>query len=113
MASLSNESRLILAIEAIQKDANLSIRAAAKIYNVLEATLCCWRAGRLARRDIPANLRKLTDLEEKAIVQYVIELSTRSFPPQLRGVKDIANQLLRARNALPVGKHWATNFVKR
>jgi uncharacterized protein YbdZ (MbtH family) len=106
MASISNESRVILALEALEKNDTLSLRAAAKIYNVSLTTL-------KARRDIPANSRKLTDLEEETIVQYIIELSTRAFPPRLCHVEDMANQLLRARDAPPVGIRWAHNFVKR
>ena len=37
----------------------------------------------------------------------------RSFPPRLCGVEDMANQLLYVRDAPPVGKLWAYNFVKR
>jgi hypothetical protein len=113
MESISYEARVNLAIKSIQNSEKLSLRAAAKIYNVSPATLSRRRAGRSARYDIPANSRKLTDLEERAIVQYVIELSTRSFPPRLCGVEDMANQLLRTRDAPRVGKHWASNFVKR
>ena len=104
MGSPSKEARLLLALEAIEKSKKLSIRAAAKLYNVPEATIRHRRTGRPARRDTPANSRKLTDLEEKAIVQYVIELDVRVFPPRLRGVEDMANQLLRERDAPPIGK---------
>jgi hypothetical protein len=55
----------------------------------------------------------LTKSEEEAIVSYVIELSTRAFPPRLRGVEEMANHLLRVRDAPPVGIKWASNFVKR
>ena len=113
MESLPYEGRVNLAIEAIQKDEQLSLRAAAKVYNVSEATLQRRRAGILARRDISANSRKLTNSEERAIVEYINELYTRSFPPRLRDVEDMANQLLRARDAPPVGKLWAHNFVRR
>jgi len=47
------------------------------------------------------------------IIQYITELFTRAFPPRLRFVEDMANRLLRERDALPVGKLWAHNFVKR
>ena len=102
-----------MAVEAIGKNRNLSIRAAARLYNVLEATIRHRRTGWSARRDLPANSRKLTDLEERTIVQYILELDARAFPPRLRGVKDMANHLLRERDAPPVGKLWAYNFVKR
>ena len=113
MGSPSKEARLLLALEAIQNDKKLSIRAAAKLYNVPEATLRHRRAGRTARRDTPPNSKKLTQSEEEAVVRYILELDSRSFLPRLRGVEDMANQLLRVRDAPPVGKLWAYNFVKR
>ena len=113
MSSLLYESRLVLAIEAIQNHQMRSILAAAKAYNVSYTTLRQRLAGRPARRDILPNSRKLTDLEEESIVQYIINLCTRSFPPRLSGVEDMANQLLRARDASDVGQRWAHNFVRR
>ena len=98
MSSDSYEARVNLALQAIQNDNSLSLRAAAKIYRVSRITLTRRRNGRIARRDISANSRKLTDLEEEAIIQFIIELYTRSFPPRLPSVEDIANQLLHARN---------------
>ncbi len=113
MSSSSKEARLILALEALGKDENLSLRAAAKIYNVYYTSLLRRRASKPARLDILANLRNLTDLEEQTIVQYMVELYTRAFPPRLGDVEDMANQLLRVRNAPPVSKRWAHNFVRR
>jgi hypothetical protein len=113
MSSPSKEARITLALKALENDKKLSIRAAAKLYNVPVSTLGYRRTGRAIRRDLPANLRKLTDLEEEAIVQYIIELFERAFPPRLCGVEDMANQLLRIRDAPPVGKLWAHRFVKR
>src|SRR3954467_821014 len=113
MALPSKEAQLNLALEALRKDPKLRLSAAAKIYSVPYTTLYNRRVGRPSRRDIPANSRKLTDLEEHTIVQYISELCARAFPPRLRFVEDMANQLLRERDAPPVGKLWAHNFVKR
>ena len=113
MASTSYEARIILALEAIRNNSDLSTRAAAKLYNVQRITLGNRLTGRPARRDIPANSRKLTDLEEETIVQYILELGVRSFPPRLSGVEDMANQLLRTRDASDVGQRWTHNFVRR
>ena len=104
MSSASKEARVILALQALQNDTKLSLRAAAKLYNVPVSTLGHRRTGRAVRRDLPANLRKLTNLKEETIVQYVIELYERAFPPQLSSVEDMANQLLRVRNAPPIGQ---------
>jgi len=113
MDSLPVESRITLALDALKKTPKLSLRDAAQIYHIPPSTLSDRRAGRPARRDIPANSRKLTDLEEQTIVQYIVELCSRAFHPRLCYVEDMANRLLRERDAPPVGKLWAHNFVKR
>jgi hypothetical protein len=94
MESTSNESRVILALRALENDTRLTIRHAAKIYSIPFSTLLDRRNGRQSRRDIQPKSRKLTDLEESVIVQYVLDLDSKGFPPRLRGVEDIANRLL-------------------
>jgi len=113
MPPTSKEARVILAIEAIRNNPKLKVKAVARIYNVAPRTICRRLAGKPARCDCTANSKKLTESEEQAIVQYIVELVARAFPPRLQGVEDMANQLLRVRNAPPVGKNWASNFVKR
>ena len=113
MATVSIEAKMTLALDALEKDPKLSERAAAKLYGVKRATLQTRRNGVAPRRDTPPNSRKLTDLEEKAIIQYILELDSRSFPPRLAGVEDMANHLLDTRGAPRVGKNWAGNFVRR
>ena len=94
-----DENQLLLVVKAIQKDPKLSVRAAAKIYNVRHTTLQDRITGRSARQSLRANNHKLTESEEEAIVKYVIELTMRAFPPRLRFVEDMANQLLQARES--------------
>ncbi|PHH51899.1 Nephrocystin-3 [Ceratocystis fimbriata CBS 114723] len=69
--------------------------------------------GKPSRSDIVPKSRKLSDLEEQVIVEYIINLGSRGFPPRLRGVEEMANRLLADRDASPVGKRWASNFIKR
>jgi hypothetical protein len=104
MHSTLNEAKIILALQALEKDKKLSVRATAKTYRVAQKTLERRRASKPIWRDIPANLYNLTDLEEQTIVQYMIELSICIFPPRLYNVKDIANYLQRKRNMPPIGK---------
>ena len=74
MESTSNESRIILAIEALKNDPKLTERATASIYNVPRTTLADRRAGKLSRRDMTANGRKLTNLEENVLLNHIIDL---------------------------------------
>jgi hypothetical protein len=113
METASKECRLNIALESLKKDPKLSIRAAAKIYNVDRTTLAQRRVGRLSRRDIQANSRKLTDLEESVIVQHILDLDSKGFPPRLSSVGDMANRLLDNRDVVRVGARWAASFVKR
>jgi hypothetical protein len=91
MSSTSKEARAILALEALQNNTKLSLRAIAKLYNVPASTLRDRRAGRPTPRDYTANSKKLTQSEEEAIVQYITELDTRTFLPRLHSVEDMAN----------------------
>ena len=113
MPSTSKEDMIVLALKALERDVILKVNIAAKIYGVDRMILTLRRDGKPVRCDILANSRKLTDLEERTIVQYIIELCTRVFHPRLCYVEDMANRLLRERDAPPVGIRWAYNFVKR
>ena len=113
MAPKNDESDLVLAIQAMQKDPALRARGAARIYSVDHRKLGRRIHGMRPRRDIPANSRKLTDLEESVLVQYILDLAAKGFPPRLSVVGDMANRLLASRDAPPVGTRWPSNFVKR
>ena len=55
----------------------------------------------------------LTKLEEGVVVEHILELVTRGFPPRLAVVADMANSLRAERNLGPVGVNWPSTFVKR
>jgi len=68
MENPSKEARILLDLQAIKNNNKLSIAAASHHYDVPPSTLCDRHDGKPARRDTPANSRKLTDLEEQTIV---------------------------------------------
>jgi len=68
MPSTSKEDIIVLALKAFKRDAILKVNTAAKIYGVDRMILTRRRDGKPVRCDIPANSRKLTDLEEKIII---------------------------------------------
>lgn len=113
VSSATSESRLLLAIQAIQDGKIQSRRAAANTYIVDRKTLGRRLGGILSRHDCTPNSRKLTNLEEQVITQRVLDLDSRGFPPRLRAVEDMANKLLADRVGGKVGIKWASNFVKR
>ncbi|SCO92440.1 uncharacterized protein FRV6_16568 [Fusarium oxysporum] len=95
MSQPSKEARVILALQALQNDPKLSFRRTAQIY------------------EVDPNSRKLSKLEEETVIQYALDLDSREFPCRISVVEDMANRLLAARDAPPVGKRWAINFIQR
>ena len=68
MESTSIESRVILALQALENDPSLTTRRAVEIYNCLRTILRDRYTGRQSRCDTQPNSRKLTNLEELVIV---------------------------------------------
>ena len=113
LESLSKEDRTKLALQAIKKPQELSVRRAAVVYNVPRTTIQRRCAGRQSTRDTHPKPSNLSLAEEKMLVQHIKKLDAQVLAPTLRCVEDMANQLRAARDAKPVGPHWASNFVKR
>lgn len=63
---------MILAIKAIQRDPEHSVRAVAKVYGVSRGSLGSRLNGITARRDTMPNSRTLTDPEESIINMSLI-----------------------------------------
>jgi hypothetical protein len=113
MPQLNEEARILLALQALQNNPKLKLRRAAEIYEVGPMKQWRRRKGILSIHDTIPKSRKLSDLEEKIIAQYILDLDSRGFPPRHRDVEEMANRLLADRDASPVDKRWAINFVKR
>ncbi|KAF6515583.1 hypothetical protein HZS61_004324 [Fusarium oxysporum f. sp. conglutinans] len=69
-------------------------------------------ALRALQNDPKLSLRRAAGIYQ-IIVQFILDLDSRGFPPRLRCVEEMANRLLADRKMPPVGKRWASNFVKR
>ena len=107
------EGDIILAVSDIKLNQNLSVKRAATIYNVPRTTVRRRRTGQRSRRECEPNSKRLTKLEEEAIVQRILEESLRGIPPLKANVRDMADRLLRERGGKPTGKNWVDNFIKR
>ncbi|KAM5528517.1 transposase [Fusarium oxysporum f. sp. phaseoli] len=113
MPQLNIEAKATLALQALQRNPKLTLNRAAAIYEVPRARLRRRSTGIASRADWVPKRRKLSDLEEQTTIEYVLDLDSRGFPPRLAGAEEMANRLLTEREAQPVGKHWASNFIKR
>ena len=110
---LSKEDSIKKALQLIKSSQKFSVRRAAAIYRVSEATLRRRRVGKMSPRNTHPKSSSLQKTEEEALKHYIKKLDTQGFAPTLRSVEDMANQLRAARGDKPVGPRWASNFVKR
>ena len=113
MQAQSKEARIIIAIISIRASRNLSIHAAAKIYNVPYTTLADRMKGRIPKTDYRPVARSLTEIEEDFIVQHILDLDLRGFPPAIEDVREMADYILASRGAPCIGKQWPYRFIKR
>lgn len=91
------EGRILVAIQAIKKQKKLSIRAAARIYDIPNSTLHHRLKGRENRVDLRANSFKLTEIEEISLEKWVVSMDIRGAAPRPYMVQDMANLLLATR----------------
>ena len=91
----SKEARILLAIQALQTNLKLYILKAVKIYNISENTLYNRMSSRTSRSEIWSKNQLLSKLEEKVLLQHILDLDTQGFSPKVEGVEDIANHIFK------------------
>ncbi|EKG09478.1 hypothetical protein MPH_13473 [Macrophomina phaseolina MS6] len=115
LESLQKEGRLSLTQQAIQNKQFWSVRRAATSYNVPRTTLRLRIHGSFSITKSNAKKRKLQLSEEQALVQWVLDLDRRGFPPHIIDVRRMADTLLAARGEnpppQPVSKNWVSRFL--
>lgn len=82
-----------------------------KVYNVPRTTLRDQLkeiTPKSKRRNATHNL---TLIKEETLIQYILDLNSRGFPPRIDDVKDIADLLLIIRYAKYVGKQYIYRLV--
>ena len=113
---LQREGRLSLSTQAIQNRQIKSLRQAARLYSIPETTLRRRVRGALPQAAANAQKRKLSPTEEQSLVEWVLGLDQRGFPPQIIDVRRMADNLLAARGQepppQPVGQKWVSRFIK-
>ena len=104
MSQKNDENQLNLAIQALKNDPKLKVYTASKIYKVDHCKLGERLRGVPPQRAILANSRKMTDLEETVLVEHILDLAAKGFPPRLCVVEDMANRVLATRDGGRVGQ---------
>jgi hypothetical protein len=107
------ENILQLAIQATIEDRDESERRVITAFSVPRTTVRRRRQGACSRQDREPNSKKLSKLEEEALVRRILNLDQRGIGATRAMVQDMANDLLTERGGKPVGKHWVDNFKTR
>jgi hypothetical protein len=76
MPANTQESRIILAIEAVRSTKRMSLRAAAKTYGVPESSLRYRIKGRIEKHEKRNATHNLTESEEETLVRYIFDLDS-------------------------------------
>jgi hypothetical protein len=100
----TNESRIILAIEAVRSSSKISIRRIITLYEIPRNSFSYRLTGRTPRNKTKVNYHKLIEIEEEVIIRYILNLDTRGFAPRLTSIKDIANYILESQGEKYIGK---------
>jgi hypothetical protein len=80
MSQISDEAKILLALQVLQNNPKLSLRRATTIYQVPFSTLRRCRNDIESRRDSIPSSHRLTDLEEQIIVQFILNPDSQGFP---------------------------------
>lgn len=116
----NRETRIAQAIKAIKDNTCPNIRAAARVFDVPRTTLTSRLHGQLTRQQSHTTQQKLLSTEEDALIQWILFMGDRGFPPRISIVRKMADILLSARTGSPinasslnVGENWVYKFIKR
>jgi hypothetical protein len=109
------DGKFSLAIAAYQNNNKLKPAALARTYDVPKTTLLRRLRGTPSRSETVSVNQKLHPVEEQSLVQWILDLDRRGFPPQVIDVRWMADALLAGRGQdpppPPVGKNWVSRFV--
>ncbi|KAF9730046.1 transposase [Paraphaeosphaeria minitans] len=112
----SKEGRINLAIASYQSNPSQSLRRLAASFDVPRSTLQTRLYGIKPKRETVSVNRKLRPIEEQSLVDWILDLNQRGFPPHIIDVRRMADHLLAARGQipppLPVGQKWVSRFIK-
>jgi hypothetical protein len=103
----SKEGRISLAVASFQNKPCQSKRALAAAFDVPESTLRTRLQGVRSRDATTPVNRKLSSVEEQSLVQWILDLDSRGFPPHIIDVRRMADALVAARGQNPPPLRWA------
>ncbi|KAK7178070.1 transposase [Paraphaeosphaeria sporulosa] len=111
----AKEARIDLAIASYRSNPRQSLRRLARSFDVPRSTLQTRLHNVMSKHAIRPPNRKLYPTEEQTLVDWILDLNQRGFPPHIIDVRRMADHLLAARGQIPapqsVGKNWVLRFI--
>jgi hypothetical protein len=116
-ASPQRGARSLLAAQSIKNQYIKSQRRAAFLYNVPRSTINRRLQHVPTIQAFNQQKRTLSSIEEQSLVEWILDLDRRGFPPNIIDVRRMADVLLANRGQdpppPPVGKCWVNRFIRR
>lgn len=100
--NIQREGRIALALQAMELDSKLGIRKALRLYNVPYSTLYNRKHKRATRQEAQEVQQKLTKTEEQCLIDWVLSMDKRGFPPRIDHLRQLANLLLKSRDNINI-----------
>ena len=120
-----NNKQVEAALKDYQKKKFKSVNAAARAHGVAESTLRARVKGRKSRAEANETKQLLSQAEERALIQWILEVSKAGYPPRKPQVREMAEQIRRGRISKindvsitlveypPIGEQWVDRFLQR
>ncbi|KAI1003419.1 hypothetical protein K3495_g4787 [Podosphaera aphanis] len=108
------ESAIRDALQKIESDKILSIRAAAEFYGIPESTFRHRQRGGENHEDGHEPPQRLSNQQEEHLAKWILRLDFGGYPPSHAHAREMAVQILKLNSdhAL-LGKKWLSNFMQR
>ncbi|KAI0993564.1 hypothetical protein K3495_g14620, partial [Podosphaera aphanis] len=108
------ENSIREAIEALESNPNLTVKAVATAYSVPRSTLRDRLSGSVSRQISQQGVQRLTPNQEEFLAEWILDMDARGFPPSHARTREIASRILSMnKDTDPLGKDWIPKFIKR
>ena len=108
------ENSIREAIEALEGNPNLTVKAVATAYSVPRSTLRDRLSGSVPQQISQQGVQRLTPNQEEFLAEWILDMDARGFPPSHARTREMASRILSMnKDTAPLGKDWIPKFTKR
>ena len=122
---VARECRMQKALDALRSNRKLSIKRAAKTFDVSRTSLGKRAKGQRSRCESREAICALSSVEEEELVRWIYKLSCTGFAPKHELIREMAEKVRQRRligvndesielvTYKPLGNEWVANFIER